>query len=437
LRYRNEKTHAAPPNAVSFFQEETAMPKTPPAAPVRERAKPAAPATHALKRTHKVQERPPFGCIALLLQGGGALGAYQAGVYEALAEAGLGPDWVAGTSIGAINAAIIAGNPPEARVAKLREFWNIVTRSRLGFDNILDFWLAKGEDARSWANSVSANTAAYFGVTGFYAPRFPSALFQPPGTVEATSFYDTKALKATLEGLVDFDHINSERTDVRLSLGSVNVRSGKLVYFDNKTDIIRPEHVMASGALPPGFPAVEIGGQHYWDGGVVSNTPLMWAAQQMMAEENPPDTLAFQVDLWATNGNFPRNVREVLTRTKAILNSSRTAYFTDFFRDINKVNSSLARFLAKVPAELKKGEDAEYLMSVAKLRVHHLVNLVYQPEVPEDASMENEFSHRSMEDRWRAGYDDTVYALRHPEIVERRPGVDAGIFIFNFPRGRE
>jgi NTE family protein len=423
--------------AVSFSQEETIMPKITPGAPVREAAKPASPAPRALKRTHKLQERPPFGCIALLLQGGGALGAYQAGVYEALSEASLRPDWVAGTSIGAINSAIIAGNPPGARVAKLREFWTIVTRSRLGFDDILDFWLAKGEDARIWANSISANTAAFFGVTGFYAPRFPSVMFQPRGTDETTSFYDTKALKATLERLVDFDLINSDQTDVRLSLGSVNVRSGKLIYFDNKTEMIRPEHVMASGALPPGFPAVEIDGQHYWDGGVVSNTPLMWVAQQMIAEQNPPETLAFQVDLWAATGEFPRDVREVLTRAKDILNSSRIAYYTNLFREINKVNSSLARFLAQVPEGFKKGEDAEYLMSVAKQRVHHVVNLLYQPEIPEDASKENEFSRRTIEDRWRAGYDDTVYALRHPEAVERAPGVDAGIFIFNFPRGRD
>ena len=384
---------------------------------------------HRLRKTHKLEHRPPFDCIALLLQGGRALGAYQAGVYEALAEASLHPDWVAGTSIGGINSAIIAGNPREARVAKLREFWEIVSHSPFGLDGNLASLLPKGDAARAFAQHMSAGTASMLGVPGFYAPRFPSPLFQPPGSLGATSLYDTTALKATLERLVDFDRINSKSHDVRLSLGSVNVRSGELVYFDTTTDIIRAEHVMASGAIPPKFPAVEIDGEHYWDGSVVSNTPLEW-----MARQHPPDTLAFQVDLWAAPGPFPKNLPEVMTRMTEIMNSSRTTYNTRGYKELNQAHSILARWLERVPDEFKRGEDAKYLMSVAKRQVHHLVNLVYRPTSPEGASKEDEYSRKSIEERWLAGYRDTVHALRHPEVLERTAGCDAGIFVFDFAR---
>ena len=254
-------------------------------------------------------------------------------------------------------------------------------------------------------------------------------MFQPPGTLEATSFCDTTPLKATLERLVDFDLINSENYNTRLSLGSVNARSGQMVYFDTTTDVIRAEHVMASGSLPPGFPAIEIDGEYYWDGGVVSNTPLSWIARQ-----HPPSMLAFQVDLWAAPGPFPQNLQEVMIRMKEILNSSRTTYYTSGYKEINQFHSTLARFLEQVPEEFKRDEDAKYLMSEARQKVHHLVNLVYRPTGPEDASKENEFSRKSVEERWLAGYRDTVYALRHPEVLELAAGCDTGIFVFDFAK---
>jgi NTE family protein len=230
-------------------------------------------------------------------------------------------------------------------------------------------------------------------------------------------------------GAVDFDLINSENYKTRLSLGSVNARSGQLVYFDTTTDVIRAEHVMASGALPPGFPAIEIDGEYYWDGGVVSNTPLAWIARQ-----HPPSMLAFQVDLWAAPGPFPKNIQEVMIRMKEILNSSRTIYHTSGYKEFNHLRSNLARFLEQVPEEFKRGEEAKYLMSVARQQVHHLVNLVYRPTSPEDASKENEFSRKSVEERWLAGYRNTVHALRHPEVLERAAGCDAGIFVFDFAK---
>jgi NTE family protein len=239
--------------------------------------------------------RPPFECIALVLQGGGALGAYQAGVYEALAEADLHPDWIAGISIGAINGALIAGNAPKARVDRLRAFWERVTDKPCFDWGERSFW-ASSDAARRWLNQVSACSALASGASGFFTPRFTAPWLHPPGSTAATSFYDTSRLKQTLEELVDFDRINAQR--LRFSVGAVNVRSGNFVYFDTATHPIGPEHIMASAALPPGFPAVEIEGEHYWDGGLVSNTPLQW-----IADSRPHfDTLAFQVDLWNAHG---------------------------------------------------------------------------------------------------------------------------------------
>src|SRR5262245_59182730 len=219
----------------------------------------------------------------LVLQGGGALGAYQAGAFEALAEAGWMPDWIAGVSIGAINASIIAGSKPEDRAKHLRLFWNTVSEYLQNKPAI------PGEVARRWFNEANAAAAATFGVPGFFSPRFPSPLLSPPGSLEALSFFDTSPLRATLTSLVDFDLLNSGA--MRLSLGAVNIRSGNSVYFDTKEQKISVDHVMASGALPPGFPPVLIDGEAYWDGGLVSNTPI----QYVLDDSTPPrDMVVFQ-----------------------------------------------------------------------------------------------------------------------------------------------
>ena len=298
------------------------------------------------RKSHRQLARPPFECIALLLQGGGALGAYQAGVYEALSEAHLAPDWVAGISIGAVNAALIAGNAPSARVEKLREIWNHMTAGG-PWDGIAQFAMApsmaRSEFTRGLLNQLSAGTALLGGAAGFFAPRVPSAWLQPPGSIEATSYYDTAPLKATLERLVDFERINAGET--RFSVGAVNVTTGNFLYFDNTTHTIGAEHVMASGALPPGFPPVEIEGEFYWDGGLVSNTPLQW----VLESEPRRDTLAFQVDLWSARGTLPRTMLEVMTRQKEIQYSSRTRNNSDRFKNIQKIRNALASLAAEAP----------------------------------------------------------------------------------------
>ena len=405
--------------------------------------------------------RPPFECIALLLQGGGALGAYQGGVYEGLAEAGLHPDWTAGISIGAINAALIAGNPPEERVEKLREFWELVTSpypqwqfplmpagrlasseengavatslSQLelaGRDNYLTS-LLEGAAARILLNQWSAGRALSLGAPGFFAPRPLTPWLWPHGTIEATSYYDTRPLRATLERLVDFDRINSGA--MRFSVGAVNVRTGNFVYFDSTTHRIGPEHVMASGALPPGFPAIEIDGEHYWDGGIISNTPLRWVV------ENEPhrDTLAFQVDLWSSRGEAPRNIAQVPTRQKEIQYSSRTRAESERFREIQVLRYALSRLIDKLPEELAASPEVATLRRATQPKAWNLIQLIYRSNEYEGEAKDYEFSRRSMEERWRAGYHDTVRTLRHPEVLERPSSLD-GTFMFDVAEhGRE
>jgi NTE family protein len=373
-------------------------------------------------KTHKLVHRPDFECIALVLQGGGALGSYQAGVYQALAEANLDPDWVAGVSIGGFNAAIIAGNAPETRVGKLREFWELLTSSPFGFSDATNI-PAQGDDVRNLLNRSSAWTAAMLGVPGFYEPRPVNPFFAPTGTMAATSFYDTRPLKATLERLVDFDRINSEANSLRLSLGAVNVRTGGIVYFDSTMDVIRPEHVMASGAIPPGFPAIEIDGEYYWDGGLLSNTPLQWMATNRLV-----DSLVFQVDLWSGPGEFPRNMAEVLTRMKEIQWASRTRSMTDYAKYLNKLHYTVASLLEVLPEALKESDAAKFLSTVATRRVHSIVLLNHRPSRYEGSSKDHEFSRRSMEERWRAGYDETVRTLRRPEVLQR-PDIHRGTLV--------
>jgi NTE family protein len=383
-------------------------------------------------KSHRLSSRPPFECIALLLQGGGALGSYQAGVYEAFAEADLHPDWVAGISIGAINSAIIAGNAPAERIAKLRTFWQEITANPL-----LD-WAAplgdifnRGDFARGLFNQMSAATALFRGAANFFTLRHPPAWLHPDGALEATSFYDTKLLKSTLERLVDFDRINSGET--RLSVGAVNVRSGDFVYFDTTTHTIGPEHVMASGSLPPGFPSAEIEGEYYWDGGLVSNTPLQWVLEYGPSQH----TLAFQVDLWSARGDVPRNLAEVATRQKEIQFSSRTRANTDHFKRVQRLRRVLADLMRKLPEELRDSDEVKILNGVASHKVYNIVQLIYRAQNYEGHSKDYEFSRLSMEEHWRAGYHDAVRTLRHPEVLARPTKLD-GVFTFDLARdGRE
>jgi NTE family protein len=365
------------------------------------------------------QKRTPFERIALLLQGGGALGSYQAGVYQALAEADLHPDWVAGISIGAINSAIIAGNPPDQRVARLRDFWETVSTSPLGipyfkaFDLRNDFHHQLVNQARAW-------NVLFFGAPDFFFPRVPSAVLFPTGNAHEISYYDNSPLKVTLERLVDFDRINAGYP--RLSVGAVDVSTANFTYFDTTTHRIRAEHIIASGSLPPGFPATEIDGQHFWDGGLISNTPLQW-----VLDSRPRlDTLALQVDLWSARGALPKDLIDVEMRQKDIIYSSRNRAATDQYKHSQKLRIATASLISKLPPELHDCEEVKLLETEANDKVCNIVHLIYRTKTYEGIAKDFEFSRRTMEEHWMSGYHNAQRTLAHPEVLElpdRQEGV--------------
>lgn len=343
----------------------------------------------------------------LVLQGGGALGAYQAGVYEALARDGEPPDWVAGISIGAINAALIAGNAPEDRVPALRAFWDQVSRELpFRLDEPIGF-------ARRAFNEASALYAATVGVPGFFNPRVPMPLPEWPAELGQLSYYDTSPLRATLLELVDFARINHR--DTRFSVGAVNVLSGNFAYFDNRDRTIGPEHVMASGALPPGFPPVEIDGEWYWDGGLVSNTPLQYVLDNRPACE----MTIFQVDLFSSRGIVPRTMADVEQRVKDIRYSSRTRLSTDLSKRLQKMCAAARRLAHKIPEELREDPDLRALLNhhpEGAVAVMHLIN---RAEDYESNSKDYEFSRMTVNEHWAAGRADALYSLEHPAWTGR------------------
>ena len=367
----------------------------------------------------------PFESVALLLQGGGALGAYQAGVYEALIERDIHATWVAGISIGAINSAIIVGNARENRVAKLREFWTLV--SDAGDGGIRD-WLERlihGDHARGWVNQLAAGQIMSGGVPGFFGSRFIPPYLSLPGTPDATSWYDTGALRTTLERLVDFDRINHGET--RLSVGSVNVATGNFAYFDSARDTIRAEHIMASGALPPAFPAVEIDGEFYWDGGMVSNTPLDW----VLSSKSDLDTLVLQVDLWSARGALPKTLADVAVRMKEVQFSSRTRAATDAFMRQQKLKAAFDELRRHLPDDLAMSEEAKLLAAAADPAVFNIVQLVYRSQSYEGQSKDYEFSRRTMEEHWAAGMRDAALTFEHREVLEL-PTEPFGVNVYDF-----
>ncbi|OAJ61768.1 hypothetical protein A6V36_23770 [Paraburkholderia ginsengiterrae] len=378
---------------------------------------------------------PRYDETALVLQGGGALGSYQAGVYEGLAEAGLHPNWIAGVSIGALNTAIIAGNAPEKRVEALRGFWNSICHPR-DWVGGLGAWTLPGPGmhdlSRKWASFWAAGRALTEGQPGFFSPRFPLPMAgfgkQTPNLV---SYYETAVLKQTLLKFADFDRINDG--DIRVSVGAVNVRTGNLVYFDNTKMRLKPEHFMASGALPPGFPAVEIDGEYYWDGGLVSNTPLT----EVLRDTEHKDALVFQVDLWSARGRAPGDFLDVSGRVKDIQYSSRTRAITSLLADRQKHARFINELLAHVPPDLRRTDPLFRLAEeAADGSAINVVHLIYKNKPYEGHYKDFEFSIDTMHEHWESGLEDIRDSFAHREWfdvpsreegfvthdVHRRPG---------------
>jgi NTE family protein len=348
----------------------------------------------------------------LVLQGGGALGSYQAGAYQSLCNFGFEPEWVAGISIGAVNAAIIAGNERDKRVERLKEFWEMVS-APVPWKPVLN-----GDRGRSVFNETSAALIATFGVPGFFTPRIPPAPLWPPGHPEAQSYYDTAPLRRTLERLVDFDRINDLKC--RLSVGAVGVTSGNFRYFDNvefarQGKRIGPEHIMASGALPPGFPAIVIDGEHYWDGGIASNTPLDY----VLDAEVERDLLIFQVDLFSARGVVPTTLLEAAEREKDIRFSSRTRMNTDKNRQIHNTRRAVRDLISKLPDDLKDDPSVQLLREASKENTVTVVHLIYKSKNYETSSKDYDFSHVAMVEHWSAGVRDVHLSMRHKDWLQR------------------
>ena len=345
----------------------------------------------------------------LVLQGGGALGAYQGGVFEALVAADFCPDWIAGISIGAVNAALIAGNPPDRRVAALRTFWDRAS-GRVPFP-------APFEDGwgRKLFNEAAAATVALTGVPGFFTPRWQMPWMALPGSPQAISLYDATPLRETLLELVDFDLLNDG--PMRFSVGAVNVLSGNFVYFDNRDRRIEPEHIMASGALPPGFAPVVIDGEPYWDGGIVSNTPL----QYVLDEREAHPLLVFQVDLFSARGMMPRTVAEATQREKDIRFSSRTRLNTDIHLRIARLEAAVARLVEKLPESVKGDPDYRTLNELrggGPVTIMHLIN---RPADHDSQGKDYEFSRATLTEHWQSGKNDVDRSLASPRWRRRVP----------------
>lgn len=360
---------------------------------------------------------PHYERIALVLQGGGALGAYQAGVYQGLNEAGIMPNHISGISIGALNTAIIAGNAPQDRVEKLHQFWETICQPNLGM-SMLPFFEQGLFNMHDWFKIGLGNmyglSAIFDGQNGFYQPRIPPPAMVGHGIPEQASYYDTSALKHTLEKFCDFDRINSNKCNVHVSVGAVNVRTGNFVYFDNECHELRAEHFMASGALPPAFAPVEIDGDYYWDGGIVSNTPLTY----VLGAKPSRDTLVFQVDLWSARGHVPQNMEQVNDRQKEIQYSSRTRMLTDYWKQVQEMRHAIGKLLELVPPEqLPENGSLAKIKELADKRKYNVIQLIYRDRPYERHNKDYQFGLASMKDHWQSGLMDIRQTLDKPEFL--------------------
>ncbi len=345
------------------------------------------------------KEIAALGQTVLVFQGGGALGAYQGGVYQALHEAGVEPDWVIGTSIGAINAALIAGNDPGDRLAALHEFWRRVELGKV----------FEGPLAQMFA-PLRTLGAIMNGVPNFFAPN-PLAFLSPRMALgpDAAGYYNTDMLKGTLGDLIDFDKVNHGPT--RITVGAVNVQSSAICYFDSRDTAFDVRHVMASGALPPAFPAVRIDGELYWDGGIVSNTPV-----EAVFDDFPRrNAVVFAVHLWNPQGDEPQSIWEVSNRQKDIQYSSRAASHIKRQRQLHKLRHVITQLAAKLPADALAEAEVEGLCSFGCYTRMHVVRLLAPRLDAEDHTKDVDFSPAGIRERWEAGYRHTA------DTLDKRP----------------
>jgi NTE family protein len=343
-------------------------------------------------------DRPPLpGQVVLVLQGGGALGAYQVGVCEALHEAGIEPDWVIGTSIGAINGALLAGNRPGQRLERLHEFWARIES-------------AAADDALRWWSPLQGMTrrldTMLRGVPGFFSPNAGAWLGpHAPLGVDAASYYSTAPLHATLRELIDFNVMASQA--MRLTVGAVNVRTGAMRYFDSRDGRLGVEHVMASGALPPAFPAIRVDGQPYWDGGLYSNTPI----EAVLDDRPRRDSVIFSVNVWRSDGLEPQSIWEVMGRQKDIQYGSRADSHIARQKQIHHLRHVIRELERRLPPRVRSSAEVRELGSWGCSTTMHVVRLLAPGLAGEDQLKDIDFSADTTRTRRRSGYADARQAI--------------------------
>ena len=364
------------------------------------------------------QEVAGLGQTVMVLQGGGALGAYQVGVFEALHEAGIAPQWVIGTSIGAINAALIAGSRPDERVEKLTQFW-----SRVQNDQLVPGGLP------NWMATATRNMLAITsGVPAFFSPN-PLAFASPHQKLgaEAAGYYSVAPLRRTLEDLVDLDQLNSG--DVRITVGASCVRTAEMRYFDSRDMPLSVDHIMASGALPPGFPPVRIDGELYWDGGILSNTPV-----EVVFDDNPRrNSLVFAVHIWNPHGPEPETIWEVMNRQKDVQYSSRAAAHIKRQRQLHRLRHIIAELTKMLSEDKRRDNEVGELSSYGCLTRMHVIRLLAPALDYEDHSKDIDFSAHGIRRRREAGYEDTVRTLE--QAPWRKPADEIEGFILHEASG--
>jgi NTE family protein len=349
--------------------------------------------------------------IVLVLQGGGALGAYQYGVYQALNEARIDPKWVIGTSIGAINGGLIAGNPPEKRMAALNTFWELME--------------SHGERSLGAFKGVFTYMTIANGVRGFFAPN-PVLWGNPNGNVgiDKAAYYSTEPLRKTLSDIIDLDYLNSKK--IRLTVGAVNANTGEMRYFDNRIEELTIDHIMASGALPPAFPAVRINGEPYWDGGLYSNTPI-----EAVLEDKPRiNSIIFSVQLWNPLSEEPKSVQDVLAKQKDIQFASRD-HFLEKEKKLHRLRHIIRMLANKLPEKDKNDQEMKDLMAWGCGTTMHVIKLVSPRLDGEDQTKDIDFTASGIHGRKTAGYKETLKALKkHPWTADVDP--IEGVLIHEF-----
>ena len=353
--------------------------------------------------TGPAKEAPKLpGQVVLVFQGGGALGAYQGGVYQALHETRIEPNWVVGTSIGAINGAIITGNDVTSRLDRLREFWDRLERKPQWHETLF------GEQV--------AATSAYMatlmqGIAGYYAPNHAITFggINAAVGVEQAAFYTIKDFRATVSNVVDFERLNAKQ--MRLTVGAVNVRTGKMHYFDSRNMPITLDHILASGALPPGFPAIRIDGDPYWDGGLYSNTPI-----EVVFDDNPRrDSVVFSVQIFPIAGPEPDSVLRVMSRQIDIQYASRADSHIPRQEHIHQLRHMVRELVRMLPEEKRNTPEVKEMAGYGCGTFMHIVRINARPAGNEDMLREIDFTASGIQRRWKAGYEDTMRTL------ERRP----------------